>query len=188
MTPYRDGITSIYWYTDPFGRTALPDGAWAFRAVMIMPEIPDPVTVTRLTAESPPAFTVKQRRMPEPGTGDVRDGIVSSLPDSPVVSGTGVGVKEGVKVVGGTDVTVGTGDSVGEYVGVGEDVGDGEGVGVGDEVGGGVSVGVGESVVVGSGVGDMVGTVVSGGAKTVTYAGRLRELVTDMFCTVRLTV
>ena len=123
MTPYRDGITSIYWYTDPSGRAAPPDGALVFRAVTMIPEIPNPVTVTRLTAESPPAFTVEQRRIPEPGVGDVRGGIESSLPDTPVISGTGVGVKEGVKVVVGTDVTVGTGEGVGEWVGVGEDVG-----------------------------------------------------------------
>lgn len=188
MTPYRDGITSIYWYTCPIGGVTPPDGATVLRAVTIMPEISDPVTVTRLIAESPPTFTVEQRRIPELGVMDVRGGIVSSLPDPPVISGTGVGVKEGMMVVAGTDVTVGTGEGVGECVGVGEDVGMGESVGVGDKDGVGESVGVGECVGVGSGVGDEVGTVVSGVAKTDTYADRLRELATEMFCTVRLTV
>jgi hypothetical protein len=76
----------------------------------------------------------------------------------------------------GTDVDDGTGSessalpepSKGAGVGLTGDVG----VGVGEDV----MVGVGVAVSVGAGVGEVVGTVVSGGATTVTYPERLRVL------------
>jgi hypothetical protein len=105
-----------------------------------------------------------------------------------------VGVCEEVRVGVGKDVRVGVGEvvkvGVGEEVrvGVGKDVRVGVGevvkVGVGEEVTAGVGVAVG----VGAGVGEVVGSVVSGGATTVTYPGRLRALVTVRFRTVRFTV
>jgi len=158
-----------------------PDGKdVSFRAVTIIPAISCPVTVMRLIAESPPTFTVWHPSDPAPrGTG-VDDGAgrgSSALPEPSVRAGAGVGeevrvgVGEEVMVGVGDDVSVGEGDDV--SVGVGEDVG----VGVGEEV----KVGGGEEVKVGVGVGEVVGTVVSGGATTVTYPERLRVLATLRF-------
>ena len=77
----------------------------------------------------------------------------------------------------GEDVIVGVSVEMG--VGVGEDVIGGVGMEVRVGVGEDVMVGVGEEVSVG--VGEVVGTVVSGGAITVTYPERLIVLATLRF-------
>ena len=168
-----------------------PDGkAGSFLAVTIISAISCPVTVTRLIAESPPTFTVWQPSGPAFGRSGVDDGAgggSASLPESSVgarvlIGDVRVGVGEVVMVGVGKVVRVGVGENV--SVGVGEDVRTGVG-----EV---VKVGVGEVVTVAvgvrAGVGEVVGTVVSGSATTVTYPGRLRALVTVRFRTVRFTV
>ena len=157
-------MTSIYWYT---GRSTggTPDGKdVSFRAVTIISAISCPATVTRLIAESPQTFTVWQPSGPAPRGKGVDDGPgrgSSALPEPSVGAGAGVG----------EEVSVGVGEEV--RVGVGEDVR----VGVGEDV----RVGVGEDVRVGVGVGEVVGTVVSGGATTVTYPERLKILTTVRF-------
>ena len=140
----------MYWYTGiSIGMT--PDGNdGIFCAVTIISAISCPVTVTRLIAEVPPTFTVLHPSGPDTRGSGVDNGRgrgSSALPEPS--KGAGVGL------IG--DVSVGVGEEV--IVGVGEKVS----VGVGEEV----IVGVGEEVSVG--VGDVVGTVVSGGATTVTY-------------------
>jgi len=142
-----------------------PDGKdVSFRAVTIISAISCPVTVTRLIAEFPPTFTVWQLSGPVPRGKGVDDGAgrgSSALPEPSVGADAGVG--EEVRVGVGEEVSVGEGDNV--SVGVGEDVGGG----------------VGEEVRLGVGVGEVVGTVVSGGATTVTYPERLRVLATLRF-------
>jgi hypothetical protein len=161
----------MYWYTG-ISMGVTPDGKdVSFRAVTIISAISCPVMVTRLIAESPPTFTVWQPSGPAPRGKGVDDGAgrgSSALPEPSVGAGAGVG--EDVRVGVGEEVSVGVGEEV--SVGVGEDV----------------SVGVGEDVSVGVGVGEVVGTVVSGGATTVTYPERLRVLTIVKFWTVRFTV
>jgi hypothetical protein len=172
-----------------------PDGRYgSFRPVTIISVISWPVTVTRLIAESPPTFTVWQPSGPAFGRSSVDDGAgrgSSSLPESSVgtrvlIGDVRVGVGEEVMVGVGKVVRVGVGENV--SVGVGEDVRTGVGEVVKVGVGEVVTAGVGVAVGVRAGVGEVVGTVVSGGATTVTYPGRLRALVTVRFRTVRFTV
>jgi len=96
---------------------------------MIISDISLPVTMTRLTAESPPTFTVWHITGPaskrigvkySPGGGSsLLSEIETRDDDEGENMSTGVGVKVGVRLSG--DVGREVGDSVG--VGVGEDVG-----------------------------------------------------------------
>ncbi len=104
--------------------------------------------MTRLIAESPPAFTVCHTRSPfirgTPAAG--RGSLSFSEPSSGKYGGAGedvvVGIGEDVMVGVGEGVSVGVGIGVDVMVGVGDDVS--EGVGTGD-----VMVGVGDGVNVG---------------------------------------
>ena len=79
---------------------------------------------------------------------------------------------------------MGVGNAV--IVGIGEDVTVGAGVDVTVGMGEEVIAGVGVEVKVG--VGEVVGTVVSGGATTITYPERLSVLTILLFRIVRFTV
>jgi hypothetical protein len=132
-------------------------------------------------------------------------GLLSfSEPPSDISGGSGEDVKTGVGevVMVGEEVSVGSGEVV--EVGIGEEVmvgvreglivgaGEDVGVGIGEEVmvgeREGLIVGAGEDVGVMEGVGEVVGTVVTGSEITVIYSERLKVLKTVMFRTVRFTV
>lgn len=184
----------MYWYTG-ISREITPSGNDAsFRAVTIISSTSSPVTVTRVTAESPPTFTVWQRVPPRETSVWEGTGKRSSVFPEPSLKGA-MSVAVGVVVLGGAgDVGETVGEDVitdvGEGVGVRVVVPEGAGESVGETVGEGVITGVGEDVgvSVGSGGGDVVGTVVSGGARTVIYPERIRLPAPLKFRTINVTV
>ena len=160
----------MYWYTG-IPREITPSGNDAsVRAVTIISSTSSPVTVTRVTAESPPTFTVWHCVRPAHRETCVCEGTGKRSSVVPEPSPKGA-----MSVVVGSIVPEGAGETVGETVGEGVTTGVGEGAGVSDGVPEGESVGetVGEGVIIGegvgvwSGVGDVAGTVFSSGARTV---------------------